>query len=284
MSNRVFLKSRGSYETRINKRTPLRAVLKEACFCFLSVMWSTAVILLLWATDKHLLSKIWNLLASATRQACWSALTLYSNWRHSHANDMIKDGYHVDFVYLWEPTEDGQFREIDLLAHFRHHINQRTFTSTKSIQLGDFIQLCCTPDSNFSTFDAAKRYELVVHYTFDHKRYIIVYSMDQSIRFPVYSEAQIRERSLKNTGVITAGMLTVKEDDEDGINIYEHLKKLAGPMDNFYSDTEFVVKRSHLFFAGLKIDVAHLHLKMLDFWGTEFVLSPKQEIIRLEKK
>lgn len=245
-------------------------------------MWSVAVILLLWATDKHLLSKIWTMVASIARQTTWSAITLYSNWNHT--NDMIKDGYHVDFVYLYEPTESGQYREIDLLAHFRHHINKQTFSNTKPIKLSDFIKLCCSAESNFSSFDPSRQYDLVVHYTFDHKPYIITYTMDELVRFPIYTESQIRQRSLKATGVITAGLLTADENAEEGIDIYEHLKKLAGPMENFYSDSEYSVKRNYLNYAGLKVNVDNCFIKMLDFWGSEFVLRPKQDIIKLEKK
>lgn len=248
-------------------------------------MWIAATILLLWAADKHLLSKIWTLFASGSRQMCWSALTIYSNWRQT--NEMSKDGYHVDFVYLYEPIgTSGECNEIDLLAHFRDHIRQKTFSHIKSLPLSKFIELCCNPNSNFNQFDPSKQYELVVRYTFDHKEFIIVYSMDDgenNIRFPIYTESEIRSRSLKNTGVITAGLLTAKEDDEDGINIYDHLKKLAGPMENFYADTEYKVKKHHLNFAGLKMDVANTFIKMLDFWGTEFVVAPKQNIIKLEK-
>ncbi len=244
-------------------------------------MWSTVVVLVLWATDKHLLSKIWNMFSTTAKQVCWSALTVYSNWNHT--NDMIKDGYHVDFVYLHEPIGDNQFREIDLLTNFRMHINQKTFTNKKTIGLLDFIQLCCSPNSNFSAVDISKKYELVVHYTFDHKRYIIVYTMEQPMRFPVYTEVEIRQKTLKNTGVITAGLLTAKEDDDDGIDIYQQLKMLAGPMENFYGDTEYSVKRHYLNYAGLKMNVETGYIKMLDFWGSDFILQPKQNI-KLEKK
>lgn len=249
-------------------------------------MWVAASILLLWAADKHLLSKIWTLIASITRQACWSALTLYSNWRHT--NEMIKDGYHVDFVYLYEPLDNNnssECNEIDLLAHFRDHIRQKLITQTKAIPLSKFIESCCNPNSNFNKYDASKNYELVVRYTFDHKQYIIVYDNQaaEGVRFPIYSEAEIRGRSLKNGGVITAGLLTAKEDDEEGINVYDQLKQLAGPMENFYADTEYKVKRHHLNYAGLKMDVENAFIKMLDFWGTDFVVRPRQNVIKLEK-
>jgi hypothetical protein len=244
-------------------------------------MWSAVVVLLLWAADKHLLSKIWTLLGSTARQTCWSALTLYSNWKHT--NDMIKDGYHVDFVYLYEPTDDGKINEIDLLAHFRHHINLKTFTHSKTIRLEDFIQLCCSPDSNFTEFNPNKNYELVVKYTFDHKKYIVVFDNAANVRFPIYTESEIRQRNLKNTGVITAGLLTVNEEDDDGIDIYENLKILAGPMENFYGDTEYLVHRHFINYTGLKIDVRNAFIKLLDFWGSEFIIKPRQEIIKLEK-
>lgn len=247
---------------------------------------TNAFILLLWAADKHLLSKIWNMMWTAGKRAAWSGLTLYSNWRYSYTNEMSKDGYHVDFVYLYDPIDEQNNRsnEIDLLAHFRYHINQKTFTNNKPINLGQFIELCLSPDSNFNEYEASKKYELVVRYTFDHKQYIIVFDTTTDMRFPVYTETEIRERSMKNSDSIGSGYLTASEEDEDGINIYEHLKRLAGPMENFYAGTEYKVLRHHLNYAGLKMDVDNGgYIKMTDFWGSEFCVKPDQSVIKLEK-
>lgn len=246
--------------------------------------WTELALVVLWAADKHLLSKIWSLFTSCSRQAAWAGLTWYADYKQN--NDMSKDGYHVDFVYLYEPTESGAYNEIDLLAHFRQQINMKTFSNTRSIDVKDFIELCCAPNSNFNNFDPSVQYELVVKYTFDYKQYIIVFDTTDNnrIRFPPYPEREIRQRSLKNTGVITCGMVTAAADADDGINVYEYLKKLAGPMENFYSDTEYTVKRHHLNYAGLKMDMDNTYIKMLDFWGTDFTITPQENVIRLEKK
>lgn len=246
--------------------------------------WTEIAILVLWAADKHLLSKIWSLFTSCTKQAAWTGLTWYADYKHN--NDMSKDGYHVDFVYLYEPTDTGEYTEVDLLAHFREQIRLRGFSNTKSMRVTDFIELCCSPNSNFKDIDPTKHYELVVRYTFDFKQYIIVFDTSDNveIRFPPYTEREIRQRSLKSTGVITAGLLTANAEADDGINIYEHLKRLAGPMENFYADTDYTVKRHHLNYSGLKMDVDNAFIKVFDFWGTDFTIPPKQKIIRLEKK
>lgn len=241
-------------------------------------MWSAAVILLLWAADKHLLSKVWALMNSVG----WSAITVYSKWRHRDRQDMVKEGYHVDFVYLYEPVDENatQFNEIDLLGPFRQHIQETTFTNSKSIPLSQFIHSCLKPNSNFNSFNPEHKYELVVHYTFDYKKYVVVYT--DKIRFPLYTESEIRKRSLKKGGVLTAGLLTAEEEDDDGIDIYDHLKKLAGPMENFYIDTEFDVKRHYLNYAGLRMNTSNSYIKMLDFWGNSSVIKPDETTIKFE--
>jgi hypothetical protein len=253
-------------------------------------MWSefctAAVIMLLWAADKHLLSKVGGLISSTGRKVGWSAIALYSNWR-TNPNDMIKDGYHVDEVFLVESTGDNEFREIDVLRIFRREIVKQTITNRKSMTMRDFIDLCCEPHSNFATFNPDARYELVVKYTFDHKQYIIVYdsadSVTNAIRFPIYTEREIRDRDIKQTGVLTAAQLTAAEDADDGIDVYQHLKKLAGPMENFYADSEYEVKRHHLNYAGLRIPVDSMFIQMLDLWGSPYVIGPDKTVIRLEK-
>ena len=251
-------------------------------------MWDAALILLLWAADKHLLSKVWNLISSGSVKVAYSALNVYSNWR----SDMIEDGYHVNEVYLIERSSDPSepdFREIDVLRIFRQHINKLTFTNTKSISLKSFIELCCDPHSNFKEYDSECEYELVVKYTFDHRDYTIVYAEDENgkgghIRFPIYSIQSIHNRELKKTGVITAAQLTAKEDDDDGIDIYTALKELAGPMENFYADTEYTIKKHHLRHVGLRVRTDSMYIQMLDFWGSRFVISPDQDTLKLEKK
>jgi|JI10StandDraft_1071094.scaffolds.fasta_scaffold92907_5 hypothetical protein len=62
-------------------------------------------------------------------------------------------------------------RAIDVLRVFRQHIQSQTFTQTKRLSLRKFIGLCCEPDSNFTDINTNATYDLVVSYTFDHKKY-----------------------------------------------------------------------------------------------------------------
>ena len=78
-------------------------------------------------------------------------------------------------------------------------------------------------------------------------------------------------------------MLTADVDAEEGIDIYRQLKQLAGPMENFYTDTEYSINKSHLHYTGLRVAIESMYIKMLDLWGTEFIVKPEQSIIRLEK-
>jgi hypothetical protein len=106
---------------------------------------------------------------------------------------------------------------------------------------------------------------------------------DSLIRFPIYSEQTIRNKDMKNNGALTAGMLTVKEDAEDGIDIYDKLRLLAGPMGNFYADTEYSIKKQHLHYTGLRVPIDGMYIKMLDLWGTDFTVRPDQPLIKLIK-
>lgn len=244
-------------------------------------MWGEIVVLFLWAVDKNLLSKIWALISAGMKRFLWNALTLYSAWK-AGPNDMIKDGYHVDEADLIEMSANGEWREIDVLRIFRNHIQLETFTKDKSVNLLDFIQnYCCDPKSNFKTTDSNATYSLVVRYTFDRRKYKIVYG--ETIRFPLYSEKQIRSKDLQKTGALTAGMLTLTEEADDGIDIYQFLKEFAGPMENFYADTEFPVLKRHLIYSGLNAPTDNFYIKMLDLQGTEYIVRPSQQQIRLEK-
>lgn len=165
----------------------------------------------------------------------------------------------------------------------------QTFTHTKRISLKKFIGLCCEPDSNFTDINLAASYDLVVSYTFDHKRYMIVFSdsggTESLIRFPVYNELTIRNRDFKHHGSVTAAMLAATEDaDDGGIDIYPQLSQLAGPLGNFYADTEYSVQKSHLHYAGVRVAMSNMFIHVLDLWGNQFIVKPEQNIIKLTKE
>jgi hypothetical protein len=76
-------------------------------------MWGEIIILLLWAADKNLLSRLWAFCSATLNRTAWSAVALYSNWKSNklslslaqklltfNSNEMIRDGYHVDEVFL----------------------------------------------------------------------------------------------------------------------------------------------------------------------------------------
>jgi len=221
-------------------------------------------------------------------------LSFFSFFNRLGTNEMIKDGYHVDEAYLYEYSPgSSSYREIDVLRIFRQQIQLQTFTNTKSCDLVDFIAACCDPQSNFTEWDNEASYELLVSYTFDHQKYKIVYGSrtetirvvnGATIRFPLYTERAIRTKNLRQTGGLTDAMLMMDENgsEDSGINIYIPLKELAGPMGNFYTDTEFSVKKHYLQYTGLRAQIDQMYIKMFDLWGTEFILRPEQEIIKLE--
>ncbi len=103
------------------------------------------------------------------------------------------------------------------------------------------------------------------------------------IRFPIYTEQIIRNKDVKSNSALTAGMLTLTADADDGMDIYESLRLLSGPMGNFYADTEYSIKKQYLHYTGLRVPVDDMFIKMLDLWGTDFIVRPDQPIIKLVK-
>jgi len=255
-------------------------------------MFSTVVVLVLWAVDKHLLSKVWTLTTRVAKNVAWSALSLYTAYKST--NELIKDGLHIDEAFLYEYHDDSDTknsREIDVLRIFRKQVHQlQSITQSKCLPLTTFIELCCDPDSNFSSINPTAHYDLVVSYTFDFKKYKIIYGTDNHrkagptmIRFPLYTDSAIRKKEMSDTNILTAAMLTANYDDEDGIDIYPQLKQLAGPLENFYTDTDFKLLKNHLHYTGLRVTVENMYIKILDAWGTEFTVPPEHQEIRLEK-
>ena len=245
-------------------------------------MWiQVFIILLLWAADKHLLTKVWSLIYSVALRLTWFLLSVYTRW-NSKKQNMSHDGYHADEVFLIErDTINQQTIEYDVLRIFRQHVQKGTFSNTQSISVRDFVGLCCEEGTNFSHIKSSAHYELVVKYTFDFKQYVIVYGdftgANNELRWPIYTENEIRARDLKSTGVIAAALLTSSAEDEEGIDIYSEIKQLAGPKENFYMDTEFHVNRAHLIHTGLKTDASPFYIKMVDFWGSDCVIRPQQD-------
>ena len=237
----------------------------------------SCMILGLWKYDRFLLDKIQRYIFSTTKTVGW---TLFKAWvEYKDKNEMIKDGYHVDSVYLIEHNSSTYARKLDVLRVFRCGIVDETFTNKKSIDIADFINLCSDPKSNFQ-YDSDLDYELEVNYTFDRRKYKIIYSTkdNSKIRFPVYSESEISQSNSGNS-VISASI--VRDDqDQEGIDISDMVLMYAGPLGNFYDDSEFIVKRDWLAFEGID-DQAKI--KMMDLEFNEYLFTKESKYISLEE-
>lgn len=254
------------------------SILPDACA---SCYFPVSLVLMLWHYDNLLLMKLEKWLGKKVKNGIWEAFKLYSQL--TKKNDMKKDGYHVDSVYLYMRENDTSIiRQYDMLRIFRDQIREENLAHNKEMNLHDFVELCCNPNSNFKQVDRDQNYVLEVNYTFDYNQYKVYYDTEQNpaIRFPVYTETQIYERDIMASG-ITYAFVTKTADEDEGIDITEQVKKFAGPLENFYDDSEFVVKKKWL--VDQSVVPANGYIKILDFKGEEHIFGPDDEILTFKK-
>ena len=189
---------------------------------------------------------------------------------------MVKDGYHVDAVYLYV-HEKEIIKQYDMLRVFREKLveprENPTIRIDSNVDFFDFVKMCYDPDSNFNEVDENLFYLLEVNYTFDMKKYRVYYDSKKNrrIRFPVYSDKAIRERDVFEGGVNSA-LVTEDENEENGMDVTKELKKLAGPMQNFYDDTEYAVLKE--WFMGDHYP-KNSYIQIIDFRGDFHVIKPE---------
>lgn len=209
----------------------------------------------------------------------WELMKLHTKIK-SDPTTMIKDGYHIDAVYLY--VHEKEFiKQYDMLRVFREKVVQPAekpmIRINGDLDMFEFVKLCRDPETNFNKVDESLYYLLEVNYTFDHKKYRAYYDSktNRKIRFPIYSEKAIRDRDIFCGGVNSA-QIAESEDDEDGINVTKELKRLAGPMQNFYDDTEYVVKKD--WFMGDRYKKTD-YIQIIDFKGDFHVIKPDDKYL-----
>lgn len=237
------------------------------------------VTLFLWIYDRNLLVRLQRRIYREFKALIWTTLKMYTEIKNK--NEMIKDGYHVDSVFLHEYQSSSFVRKLDVLRRFREEIVKETFTQSKPINIWEFIEMCTEEGSNFGKVDRNLYHELEVNYTMDRKQYKIIFTTHQNsnIRFPIYTENEVRQRK-EAQGIISATVVQ-SEDDEEGMDVTQELLKFAGPMENFYSDTEYIVKRYWL--SQVNID-SNAIIKVLDMDAEEHVFTPSKEILSFKNK
>ena len=196
-------------------------------------------ILGLWWYDHLLLLKSQEKIKNGVVNILWKGLGLWSN-TFSKDYSMIKDGYHVDFVILYQDKCIGTKRKgIDVTSIFRKLILKNIFHNCK---IEDFIDECSNVASNIDTFSKENIYELEIQYTFDFKKYKVFFDNEYNnlITFPVYPEQELRGiPCLNSEGILSA---TLKFDNNDkSIDITNDIIESAGPLGNFYKDKSLII-------------------------------------------
>lgn len=217
----------------------------------------------------------------------WELAKLHTKMQKSNSGlttEMIKDGYHIDSVYLY--VHETEFiKQYDMLRVFREKVVQPEekplIRIDGDLNIFDFVKMCCDPDTNFNHVDESLFYLLEVNYTFDHKKYRAHYDSKNNtkIRFPIYSDASIRDRDIFTAGVNSA-QIAENEDDENGTDVTKDLKRFAGPMQNFYDDTEYIIKKE--WFMGDRFP-KNSFIQLIDFKGDFHVIPPEAELLSFTK-
>jgi hypothetical protein len=191
------------------------------------------VIIALWWYDPTLLLKIQRYVKRTTTNLALSAVDFYVDLKEQK-NEMVKDGYHINFVFL-DFIEEFKIRRIDVTSLFRAEVLKGTFQN-QGLSLLDFVELCRKPNNNLYYNDGKCRLE--IDYTFDFKRYRVWYETDDNptIVFPIYKESELRKRMFLPS--VLSAILTNDPESESGIDVTREINEAAGPLGNFYDDKE----------------------------------------------
>lgn len=254
--------------------------------------------LVLWAADRNLLAKVWYLVTGIVFKCVWTVAGWYA-MRRARDSGMIKDGYHVDEVYLRSYTlEDPEVpddSDVDVLRMFRDRIRQREIGADRGIPVLEFVSSCCRPNSNFVTCDLSKRWQVFVIYTFDQRQYLIAYDSARpeptEIRFPPYPEDKLRASSRGLNEIVDAALVSSVSPGADGWDVTAVVQMAAGPMHDFYASTPHVVTREHLNFLlqylervtprGCPNVSSCFYLRVFDAWGTIYTFAPSDRVLRV---
>ena len=217
----------------------------------------------------------------------WILMKWYSK---KDKNEMIKDGYHVDSVYLY--VHEPEFiKQYDMLRVFRDLIRDEIIKQNKELDIFDFITHCCDPDTNFDKVNKEYYHILEINYTFDLKKYKMIFDTknNTNIRVPIYTEALIRERDVSKAGINSAFLSHYEKPETDDPNCKEvtnDLKKMAGPMQNFYVDTPYIMKKEWFLDAYLGLgkafdSIENCFVHIIDFKGNMHVIRPDQKTLTI---
>ena len=219
------------------------------------------IILLMWWYDHLLLLKIQTYIKKQSFNCVWNLMKMYTQIKEKQ-NDMIKEGYHIDYVYLYFKNNDT-IRKYDITSTFRHHILQSAFIDG-GMPLNRFIDICRESCSNL---EVNENCVMEVIYTFDFKKYNIYYDSEfnQNVKFPLYTETELRSK-IQTSSILSATLLNNKNEIE-GIDVTDTINSAAGPLGNFYEDNKWKVKLDWVL--GKKRQSKYL--KLLDSNVEEFV-------------
>lgn len=213
----------------------------------------------------------------------WFIMLQYTNYQDKK-NDMIKDGYHVDDVNLY--IHEKEFIKVfEVLSKFRKKIVEGKIRLENTLDIYEFLEMCTSSEiANFKKINKDNYHLLEVDYTFDFKKYKIFYdtNTNTTIRFPVYSEKEVRERDIFEGG-ITSAQILINKTDIQGIDVTEKMQKFAGPMQNFYDDRDYQVKKEW-FWDESYPPMDNAYIQIIDFKGNEHFFGPEDEYLTFIEK
>lgn len=200
------------------------------------------LVLAAWTYDNLLLIKLQHYIRRQGWSLLWMLMKTYTKFK-TNKNEMIKDGYHIDFVYLYEKPKSGKTVKYDVTSVFRKEILEDKFNN--GCELSTFVNSCCKSGSNLKPYDEDLYYRLEIRYTFDLDKYKVFFDTEnnEKIIFPLYTEREIRTQRINNFNSDSIVSANLQRDEHDGgIDVIKELKEIAGPLETFYKDKGLVTK------------------------------------------
>lgn len=224
-----------------------------------------ATILALWYWDPMLLVKIRNQVKKHAVSLAFSGLGAYHRCTEAD-NEMLKPGYHVDFVYLLHKTS-----KYDITSTFRAELLCAPF---RRVPVMDLLEKCCKRNSNLCAIEPDGFYRVEIRYTFDCKQYLINFDthLNNMITFPLIGEKELREQIDYNyEGILSA--VYERTDSGKEVDISDELLKMSGPLQDFYKPHGIVVLKSWMPSEWGHSGAIDCDIKLIDMSGTQQLIK-----------
>ncbi len=245
---------------------------------YVSYAIPTIVVIGVWWYDNLFLIKCQNFIKRIGFNIFWSTISHYTEWKETMGNEMIKDGYHIDMVLLYEEGIDkSTARGFDVTSVFRRDILKNRF---QKFLLAEFVNTCAELGSNIEEYSPKKKYLLEIQYTFDYNKYTMYFdnSFNKLITFPLYTEDELRKITSLNSKKILTASAHIEGNNTASIEVTKEISAASGPLGNFYEDKGIIVLKQWVL---QKFGTLQYNLSIIDCKGKEHKFKSDENMIKL---